>query len=546
MACVHPNPNPSLSMNRILRTRPATAALRGTLALSTLAAIGALSACGGGSDAAPSGTTSTVSGTAAVGAPIVGGTVTAKCAAGTSSTATTGTDGRFDLALTNATQPCLLEVSGGTVNGRTNTDRFHSASLAAGTVNVTNLTELMVAHALQATASATTTTQYAGALPTARLTGTTLSASKAYVLTLLPQLGAATPASGVDIVTSAFAADGTGLDAVLDDLAAALRGKTLAAVGTAIGTDAASTTAPGNPAAALTTVAQKVLKVKFAAVAGSGNTPVSCGSQVIGGLGTSSASAKLQDLRFYLSGAQLLDAGGNVVSTTIKLPLNTQWNYTSPLNANDWTTLIDLENGTGACASAADGTTTAAMNDTLRLVIPSGVSFSGIQLVMGLPDSLNKTSATAPAPLDAAALAWGWAGGAYKFAKIELVDANKGTATAWPAPATGTYDAFYFHLGATGCTADPISGINTCTRPNRMAISLASFNPATQQVAVDLAALVASNDIQVNLGGAPGCMSGATDGECIAQFPNALGLDVSTGRPVTGGAAQTVFRAISR
>lgn len=529
-------------MNKPISTRSFT------LAAVSAAALASLAACGGGSDtpvtpAAP--VVTLMSGTAAVGAPLAGGNVTVKCVAGTTTSDTTGIDGTFHVTVTDATMPCLLEVSGGTVNGRANSTRYHSVSLAEGNVNITNLTELMLAHALKATGTATVTAAYAGALDASKLSAPALNASKDYVKALLPSLGAAVPDAGVDIVTTQFKANGTGLDAVLDDLSAALRGKTMNAVATAVGTDAASTTAPGTPAAALTAVGQKVVKIQFAAVAGAQNTPVSCGSQVLTGLGTTSASAKLQDLRFYVSGAQLLDAGGNVITTTVKLPLNTNWNYTSPLNADDWTTLIDLENGTGACATAADGTTTAATNDTLRLVVPSNVTFSGIKLVVGLPDSLNKTSATAPAPLDSQALAWGWNGGSYKFAKIELTDANKGTALAWPAPPTGTYDTFFFHLAANSCTANPVSGINTCTQPNRMPFSLAAFDPSTQKVAVDVAALVANNDIKVNQNLAGGCMSGAADKECIALFPNVLALDVTTGAPLAG-ATQTLFRAISK
>lgn len=515
-----------------------------TPSLNTLAALmlstGLLSACGGGggsaSNTTPAATTTTLSGVAAVGAPIVGGTVTAKCAAGTATTATTAADGSFSVTLTGATQPCMLELSGGTINGNNHTNKLHSATLADGRVNITTLTELVLAHALKATNTATVSAAYAGTLDPSKLNSTSLEAGKTYVKALLPSLGATAPK--VDIVTGTFAADGTGLDAVLDDLGAAMRGKSLTTVSTAVGTDAASTTAPGTPAASVSAVGQKVIKVQFAGVAGS--TPVACGNQVLTGLGTTAASAKIKDLRFYISGVKLLDSSGNELSTAVQLPANTVWNYTSL--TGDALTLIDLEDGTGACAG---GTT--ATNDTLRLVVPASAVYAGIKMVVGVPESLNHLlTATAPAPLDIASIAWSWQSG-YKFAKIELTDPNPGTAQSWPVPTTGTYNTFNFHLGSTGCTADTASATGyTCTTPNRMAFSLAAFDAGTQKVAVDVAALVASNDITRNAGGAPGCMSGGTDPECTPLFANVLKVDLSTGLPLNGGLGQTLFKAISK
>lgn len=83
-----------------------------------------------------------------------------------------------------------------------------------------------------------------------------------------------------------------------------------------------------------------------------------------------------------------------------------------------------------------------------------------------------------------------------------------------------------------------------------MAIRLATFDPATQKVAIDLKALLAGNDITVNRAGAPGRMSGATDPECqsvfdamrISRAPDGTG----SGSAISGGSGQTVFRAIAR
>ena len=123
----------------------------------TLAAFAAaaLAACGSGGDGeiapaatpvTPAAPTLTLTGTAATGAAIVGGQVAAKCAAGSGS-ATTSATGAYTMAITNGALPCALRVttSDGTV--------LHSVQPGAGAttasfnVNVTPLTEMVLAAA---------------------------------------------------------------------------------------------------------------------------------------------------------------------------------------------------------------------------------------------------------------------------------------------------------------------------------------------------------------------------------------------------------------
>ena len=88
----------------------------------------------------------TIRGVAATGAPIVGGTVTARCAAGNELSTSTTSDGSYTLAITNQVAPCVLEVAGGTINGKTNSQKLHSAATTTDTVaNITPLTELALA-----------------------------------------------------------------------------------------------------------------------------------------------------------------------------------------------------------------------------------------------------------------------------------------------------------------------------------------------------------------------------------------------------------------
>ena len=83
-----------------------------------------------------------------------------------------------------------------------------------------------------------------------------------------------------------------------------------------------------------------------------------------------------------------------------------------------------------------------------------------------------------------------------------------------------------------------------------MDFKLASFNPSTQKIAVDVKALVAGTNITVNQAGAAGCMSGGTDPECLHVFES-LAIDwkadgTGTGQPINGGAAQTLFKVVAK
>ena len=182
--------------------------------------------------------------------------------------------------------------------------------------------------------------------------------------------------------------------------------------------------------------ATKKVAINFAAFAG--KTPVSC-RKPIRGLGTTSRSANLTDLRFYVSDVQLLRKGGGAVS--VKLPAGSKWSYTKGKAA---VTLIDLENGTGSCA----GEGTKGMNASVRGTVPKG-SYTGVRYSVSVPDSLGHTDVTAmPSPLNLTSMAWSWQAGR-KFMKIEVSEDG--------GPAWGS-KTFFVHIGATGCKGDPAAG----------------------------------------------------------------------------------------
>lgn len=106
---------------------------------------GALAACGGGSSDTTASVTHTISGSAAVGAPLVG-SVTVKDALGATKTVAIGTNGSYSVDVTGMTAPFIFRASG-TANGQTYV--VHSIATEAdadGKINITQLTDLVVAN----------------------------------------------------------------------------------------------------------------------------------------------------------------------------------------------------------------------------------------------------------------------------------------------------------------------------------------------------------------------------------------------------------------
>ena len=106
------------------------------LTLGVVAASAFLASCGGGSSPPPI----NFNGLAATGAAIAGKVVTVKCRLGTTDTTTTDAGGRFNINL-QGQLPCLLEVDSPTMG------KLHSVAVSGGRVNITPLTELIVARA---------------------------------------------------------------------------------------------------------------------------------------------------------------------------------------------------------------------------------------------------------------------------------------------------------------------------------------------------------------------------------------------------------------
>ena len=177
-----------------------------------------LAACGGGGGGSSGSTSLSLSGLAATGAGIANASVTAKCASGTPLSGTTDANGSYALVLDGRALPCMVQVTGGTPSVT-----LHSFAQAAGRVNITPVTDLIVAKALGADPAAAFTAYDATQGATVE---TGLNAAKTYVAT---QLSAITGASITDPLTGTFTV-GDADDKVLDALGNALSaaGKTQA------------------------------------------------------------------------------------------------------------------------------------------------------------------------------------------------------------------------------------------------------------------------------------------------------------------------------
>lgn len=181
------------------------------------------SGCGGGdggSTGSAAFSTASVSGTAATGAAISGGTVSMNCVSGASATGTTAADGSYALSVSGITFPCVARVSYGT------SDKLHTFVSGTGTANITPVTELLLAN-LTGGSAADAFDKFdaakARALTAAQVTAA-IAAVKAYLVTLGVSV-TDFPADpiGVKLTAKAGTVSGDKFDAVLDDLQAKLK-----------------------------------------------------------------------------------------------------------------------------------------------------------------------------------------------------------------------------------------------------------------------------------------------------------------------------------
>jgi hypothetical protein len=187
-----------------------------------------LAACGG-SDSTPSSGTPTLTGTAAVGAPINGATISIKCANGTSASTTTNANGAYGIVISTNAFPCAIKASGGTANG-TSAPALHSFVNTAGQANITPLTDLALALQVNATAGQTLTAWFSAPdLTQLNIIGTGLATALNTLRTAMTTAGYIIPAAWTVGSTAPFTTSFTpnpsaadGFDRLLEALATAI------------------------------------------------------------------------------------------------------------------------------------------------------------------------------------------------------------------------------------------------------------------------------------------------------------------------------------
>lgn len=174
----------------------------------------AMAGCGGGGGSAGVGSTSSVTGTAAVGDPLSGATITLKDRAGSAKTVVTDSSGNFSLDTSGMTPPFLVRVV-----SADNTKTFYSVSADSGTsatINVTPLTDLIVRswyNTLGAgVVDAFSLTPPTPAPPAPTLVGVLSNAIQNVLQLWMNQTGVS---GNFNLISSPFVANGGGIDNVL-------------------------------------------------------------------------------------------------------------------------------------------------------------------------------------------------------------------------------------------------------------------------------------------------------------------------------------------
>jgi hypothetical protein len=230
-----------------------------TLTLALFSA-GLLAACGGGGssdDKKSTVVTGNVTLTGVVAsyeAPLVAAAVTVKCAAGTGS-GTTGSDGSYKVDLQNAALPCVLKASGSTLVMHSVAPSDGNTTNTEVVVNISPLTELLVAQLTGADPESfmetVTTTQLTGLVTT-----TQVRTAQTSVLETLVTAGVTTTGL-TDLISGALSFSGTGTRyaITLTDLGSSLSssGSTLESLSDAVAATAAGTSAAGTSTATAAT-----------------------------------------------------------------------------------------------------------------------------------------------------------------------------------------------------------------------------------------------------------------------------------------------------
>ena len=197
-----------------------------TLGLLT-AAVATLTACGGGGGTAGGGTNpNLVTGVAATGLAIPDGSVTLRCTAGATNPVTTATDGSFSIDVSGLTLPCVARVEYTDATGK---HKLHSLVTVTGNVNITPVTDMLVANLSNGVAADVFDKLDASKLKsyTKDRVSTSTTSVKTYLRDTLHVDTSKLPDDviGTHFVATTKSRKGDDFDGVLDDLKAKLESK---------------------------------------------------------------------------------------------------------------------------------------------------------------------------------------------------------------------------------------------------------------------------------------------------------------------------------
>lgn len=289
------------------------------------------------------------------------------------------------------------------------------------------------------------------------------------------------------------------------------------------------------------------ISIPFKAVAG--DQDIKCGTDITGlgtGAGAAGNTARISNFRMFVHDINLITDQGIKIPVTLDATQDGQNADVALLDFRD-TALIN-DSATEICPQDREGTSdNPNYNDTIvgSVSVDPDYTISSIQFTLGVPFDLNhKDQAAAEEPLRnpglASGMTWNWQGG-YKFVGFDVM----------PEGGITRNDVFLgnkwnIHLGSTGCevSKEDLKGgaePKECIAPNRPTITLpinaVALNDAAIQI--DYAELISDNNLSVDDGVKPGCMSFLSDPECAGVFEN-LGLSWENSVPQ----AQTVFSIV--
>jgi uncharacterized repeat protein (TIGR04052 family) len=220
-----------------------------------------------------------------------------------------------------------------------------------------------------------------------------------------------------------------------------------------------------------------------------GSRDFACG-QTYTGLGTTATTYEPKDFRLYVHNVRLVSHGTEVPLTITN---DGMWQ-------RDGVALLDFENKTGLCSN---GTT--ATRDRVVGTAPEN-HYNGLRFTVGVPHEQNHLDvSTAQPPLNISTLFWSWEEG-YKFLRMD-------------GRTRGLPNGHALHLGSTGCQTSGPNQVTFCQNPNRIEVEIADFDFTSSRVVLDLEALLATSNLDVNQAQtAAGCQSDTIDGDCASVF----------------------------